>query len=311
VRLLIAGTGGVGGYYGARLLAAGHEVVFLARGANLEALRRSGLTLQSTHGDLRFDPVEAVPHGNETAPVDAVLVCVKTYDNPTAADAMADAVGPGTTVCSLQNGVDNEVFLGERFPEATVIGGVARIEAWLDAPGDVKQRGPLHDLVVGAFEQKDRPAAEAVAAAFDGTGVPVAVEDDVTAALWFKLLGICGIGGVSAYCRCAIGEARADPELRALMVSVFEEVEAVAEARGIALPPNAAAMMAGGIDGIQPDLKSSMCRDVERGRPLEVEALNGAVVEAGRAVGVATPANLRILEALLPLHRAALARRAS
>src|SRR5262245_11144225 len=115
----------------------------------------------------------------------------------------------------------------------------------------------------------------------------------------------------SADCRCAIGEARADPELRALMVSVFEEVEAVAEARGIALPPNAAAMMAGGIDGIQPDLKSSMCRDVERGRPLEVEALNGAVVEAGRAVGVATPANLRILEALLPLHRAALARRAS
>jgi len=149
----------------------------------------------------------------------------------------------------------------------------------------------------------------ALAGAFAGTGVPVAVVEDVTAALWFKLLGICGIGGVSAFCRCAIGEARSDPELRALMVAVFDEVESVAVARGIGLPPNAAAMMAAGLDGIQPDLKSSMCRDVERGRPLEVEALNGAVVDAGRRAGVDTPANARILEALLPLHHAALARR--
>lgn len=207
--------------------------------------------------------------------------------------------------------MDNEAFLGARFPEAVIVGGVARIEAWLDAPGLVKQRGPLHDLAVGAFDPQHRPAAEALAAAFEGTGVPVAVVEDVTAALWFKLLGICGIGGVSAFCRCAIGQAREDPELRALMVAVFDEVQAVAEARGIALPPNAAAMMAGGVDGIQPDLKSSMCRDVERGRPLEVEALNGAVVEAGRPARVPTPANARILEALLPLHRAALTLRAS
>jgi 2-dehydropantoate 2-reductase len=311
VRLLIAGTGGVGGYFGGRLLDAGHDVVFLARGPNYEALRRDGLTVRSTHGEVRFDAVQAVEDGGDTGPVDAVLFCVKTYDNATAADAVAGALRPGTVVCSLQNGVDNEAFLGARFPAAVILGGVARIEAWLDGPGQVRQRGPLHDLAVGAFDPRERPAAEALAAAFAGTGVPVAVVTDVAAALWFKLLGICGVGGVSAFCRCSIGEAREDPELRALMVAAFDEVEAVAEARGIGLPPNAAAMMAGGVDGIQPDLKSSMCRDVERGRPLEVEALNGAVVESGRSAGVATPANARILEALLPLHRAALARRAS
>jgi 2-dehydropantoate 2-reductase len=309
VKVLIVGVGGVGGYYGARLQEAGHDVAFLARGSNLDALRRGGLTVDSVHGGVRLPRVRAVAGGDESGPVDTALVCVKTYDNESAALAMAGAVGPGTAICSLQNGVDNETFFGERFPGAAILGGVARIEAWLDAPGLVRQKGPLQDVVVGAFDASARPAAEALAAAFDGTGVPVAVVDDVRAALWFKLLGICGVGGVTAFCRCPMGPAREDPDLRALMVAVFDEVEAVAAARGIRLPPNAAAMLSVGIDALDPTLKSSMCRDVERGRPLEIEALNGAVVRAGEAAGVPTPANRRIVDELLPVHQQAMARR--
>jgi 2-dehydropantoate 2-reductase len=309
VKVLIAGTGGVGGYFGARLLQAGHEVWFLARGPNLAALRDSGLTVESPHGDARIESVNAVADGSGSGPVDAVMVCVKTYDNDAAAAAIAPAVRPGTAVCSLQNGVDNESFFGERLPDAVVLGGVARIEAWLEAPGLVRQKGPLQDLAVGAFDPGHHPAAEAMAKLFEGTGVPVAVVQDIRSALWFKLLGICGVGGITAYCRCAIGPAREDPDLRALMVAVFEEVEAVAEGLDVALPPTAASMLAAGVDALDPTLKSSMCRDVERGRPLEVEALNGAVVGAGERVGVATPANRTILEALLPLHLEALARR--
>jgi 2-dehydropantoate 2-reductase len=309
VRILIVGVGGVGGYYGARLQAAGQDVSFLARGSNLEALRRDGLTVESVHGGVRLPRVHAVAGGDEAGPVDAALVCVKTYDNEPAALSMTGAVGADTAVCSLQNGVDNESFFAERFPEAAILGGVARIEAWLDAPGLVRQKGPLQDLAVGPFDPSGRYAAEALAAAFEGTGVPVAVVNDVRSALWFKLLGICGVGGVTAFCRCPMGPAREDPDLRALMVAVFEEVQAVADALGIALPPNAAAILSVGIDALDPTLKSSMCRDVERGRPLEIEALNGAVVRAGEAAGVPTPANRRIANELLPLHQEALGRR--
>jgi 2-dehydropantoate 2-reductase len=306
VKVLVAGTGGVGGYVGARLLEAGNQVTLLARGRNLEGLRRNGLSVSSPHGDVAFPSVQAVERADDIGLVDAVLFCVKAYDNESAADAMAGAVGDRTSICSLQNGVDNEVFLRHRFPSAVVLGGVVRIEAWLESPGEVRQKGPLQDLAVGAFDPADRAAVDALAASFDGTGVPVAVVEDIVAALWFKLLSICGIGGVTAYARRPIGDARTDPDLRRLMIGCFEEVEAVAWALGISLPVGAAAMLTAGADAVDPSLKSSMCRDVEWGRPLEVEALNGAVVRYGETVGVPTPANRTILEKLLPLHRAAM-----
>jgi 2-dehydropantoate 2-reductase len=307
VRILVAGTGGVGGYFGARLLATGHDVAFLARGENLKALRTHGLTVVSPFGDLRFDGIDAVEDGGDTGPVDAVLFCVKTYDNESAADAIAPAVQSGTTVCSLQNGVENEWFLSGRFPRATIIGGVARLESWLDAPGVVVQRGLLADVVLGAFRERDREAADKLGRAFEGTPIPVQVTEDIQMALWFKLLVIAGIGGVTAFCRCPIGAVRRDEALLSLMARTMEETEAVATARGIGLPPDAVSMVQANVaSAMDPEAKSSMCRDVERGRPLEVEAINGAVVRFGAEAGLATPANREILDRLLPVHRRAL-----
>lgn len=308
MKVLVAGTGGVGGYYGARLLANGHDVSFLARGENLKALRSHGLTVLSSFGDLRFDEVDAVEDGADAGPVDAVLFCVKTYDNESAADAVAGAVQPGTAICSLQNGVENEWFLSGRFPRAVVIGGVARLESWLEAPGVIVQRGGLADLVVGAFRSENRQAADSLASWFDGTSVPVQVTEDIDSALWFKLLVIAGIGGVTAYCRCPIGKLRHDERLMSLLVGAMEEVEQVAGARRIALPPDPVQIVLSSVSSaLDPQAKSSMCRDVENGRPLEVEAINGAVVRFGAEMGVDTPANRTILDRLLPLHRAALA----
>jgi 2-dehydropantoate 2-reductase len=310
VKVLVAGTGGVGGYYGARLLEAGHEVWFLARGDNVSALRSNGLTVLSTHGDLRFAHVNATDHGDEAGPVDAVLFCVKTYDNETAADAVAGAVQPGTAICSLQNGVENEEFLARRFQGATVLGGVTRLESWLDAPGVVVQRGTLADIVIGSFREADTAAAQGLVDAFAGTPVPAALSVDITADLWTKLLIIAGIGGVTALCRCSIGEVRQRPELLSLLVHAMTEVGAVAADRGITvargLPESVLASVKSSLD---PRAKSSMCRDVERGRPLEVEAINGAVVRFGVEARVPTPANQEILDELLPLHHAATARR--
>jgi 2-dehydropantoate 2-reductase len=308
VKVLIAGTGGVGGYYGARLLAAGHDVSFLARGDNLAAMRSQGLTVLSTHGDLRFEQVAAVEDGAEAGGVDAVLFCVKTYDNRTAADAVEGAVKPGTMVCSLQNGVENEPFLADRFPDATVLGGVTRLESWLDAPGVVIQRGDLADIVIGAFRRQDRRDAQALVDAFDETAVPARLSSDIVADLWTKLLIIAGIGGATAYCRCSIGEVRQDPMLLSLLTDAMTEVERVAAARDVALAPGLPDVVLENVkSSLDPRAKSSMCRDVERGRPLEVEAINGAVVRFGAEAGVPTPANQRIQDRLLPLHIAAVA----
>ncbi len=312
MRFLIAGTGGVGGYYGGRLLAAGHDVWFLARGANLEGLRSKGLSVHSDFGDVAFERVNATDTAADAGPVDVVVVCVKVYDNEAAADAVDVAVGPDTAIVSLQNGVENEAFLSGRFPQAEIVAGISRIEAWVEEPGVVYQRGPQTNLTIGAPNGGPSKRAEEIAAAFSEAGVPCETSEDMPTVLWFKLLGICGFGGVSAYCRCTLGEILADTDLRELIGGCWRECGEVARARGIGLPEDAvAAMLSYGENVLNPEFKSSMCRDVERGKPLEVEWLNGAVVRFGREAGIPTPANQRVLDELLPLHQAAMAARAA
>jgi 2-dehydropantoate 2-reductase len=309
VRVLIVGTGGVGGYYGARLAAAGNDVTFVARGPNLEALRTTGLELRSDFGDLRLERVDASEAAAQ--PADAAIICVKTYDNDSASKAMAAAVGDGTILCSLQNGVDNEVYFKDRFPSSTVIAATARIVAWLEEPGVVVQRGPDVGVTLAPFDPADQPAAESVERVIREAGVQVAVSPDAQAALWLKLAGIASVGTITAYGRCTIGQAFADPTLSALMEDACREVVAVADARGIALPPGAADAILAYARSMIEDFNSSMARDVEAGKPLEVESITGAVVRHGRETGVPTPANETILDVLLPLHRKALAARST
>jgi 2-dehydropantoate 2-reductase len=311
MRVLIAGTGGVGGFYGARLAAGGHDVRFLARGAMLEGLTATGLEVRADLGDVRLDHVHATDRlDGGDAPAEAVLFTVKTYDNAEAADAIAPAVARDTIVCSLQNGVDNEAFLQGRFPEATVLGGTSRLEAFVEAPGVVVQRGRQSQVTIGAFREEERPAAAHLGKAFDESGVPVTLAADIRSALWQKLVVISGMGGVTAYAHGTIGDVLADPELDRLLRDVLDETEAVARALGVAVPDDIAKMVyayAGG--SLDPSFRSSMARDVERGKPLEVESLNGAVVRHGAGAGVPTPGNQRVVDALLPLHRSALAAR--
>ncbi|MFN2543328.1 MAG: ketopantoate reductase family protein [Actinomycetota bacterium] len=307
MRILVVGTGGVGGYYGARLAEAGNDVTFVARGANLEALRRKGLEVRSDFGDLKLDRVDATDAAQ--GPVDAAVICVKTYDNDSAARAMENAVGDGTILCSLQNGVDNELFFGERFPRATVIAATSRIVAWLEEPGVVVQRGPDVGVTLAPFDPGDMPQVQAVEEAFADTGVHVTVSQDAQAVLWMKLAGIASVGTITAYGRCTIGQAFADPRLARLMQDVCAEVDAVAKARGIALPEGACDTILAYARNMSDDFNSSMARDVEGSRPLEVESITGAVVRYGEEAGVPTPANRTILDELLPLHREAMRNR--
>ncbi|MFL5800024.1 MAG: ketopantoate reductase family protein [Actinomycetota bacterium] len=311
MRVLIAGTGGVGGYYGARLAAGGHDVRFLARGPMLEALRSDGLVLLADLGDVRIDHVHATDRLDPgDAPAEAVLFTVKTYDDAEAADAIAPAVAQDTIVCSLQNGVDNETFLQERFPQATVLGATSRIETFVERPGVVAQRGRQSEVTIGAFVEEERPAAAHLGKALDDSGVPVTLVSDIRSALWQKLVVISGLGGVTAYAGATIGEVLADPNLDRLFRDVLDETETVARALGIAVPDGIAGIVhAYAANSLDPSFLSSMTRDVRRGKPLEVESLNGAVVRYGATAGVPTPGNERVVAELLPRHRAALAAR--
>jgi 2-dehydropantoate 2-reductase len=311
VKVLVVGAGGIGGYYGARLLAGGNDVWFLARGANLEALRNKGLDVLGDVGDLHFESVQATDDAAEAGTAEAILFCVKTYDNDSATKASAAAITDGTIICSLQNGVDNEIFLIERFPLATVVAGTTRASAWLDQPGVVIQQGPDVGMVVGAFSEADRSAAAKLGAVLEHAGLPVAVVEDAQAALWLKLVGISSVGSITAYGRCAMKDVLASPELKKLMTDACHETIAVAQARGIAVPTEFGDAVLSYAENVSSaDFRSSMARDVEVEKPLEIEAINGAIVRSGEEVGVPTPANRTVYEELLPVHKAAMARRA-
>ena len=310
MRVLIAGTGGVGGYFGARLQQAGNDVWFLARGDNLARAARttaSGCAATSATRDL--SPVRAVADAAEVGgPVDAVLFCVKAYDD----DAMADAIAPASA-----RDVDHVAPERRREPRRSLRSGSPRRSSWAAWPASRAGRKRRASSTSAARTtswssarsgRRTGPAVEALGAAFAGTPVVFEAADDIESQLWFKLMGICCVGGITAYCRCPIGVGRADPVLRPLMESIAGEVAAVAAARGIVFPvPDPVPTVLRYIDEVlRPELKASMCRDVEAGRPLEVGWLNGAVVRFGERAGVPTPANRRILDALLPLHREAL-----
>jgi 2-dehydropantoate 2-reductase len=308
MKILIVGTGGVGGYYGARLQQGGNDVTFLARGANLEALRSNGLQLRSDFGDALLE-VDAAETAAETGPVDAAIVCVKTYDNDSAAKAMEGGIADGTIVCSLQNGIDNERFFGDRFPNAAVIAATTRIVAWMEAPGVVVQRGPDVGITLAPFTPEQMPQVERLQGILAQAGLQVGVHPDANSALWLKLAGIASVGTITAYGRCTIGEAFDDPTLAKLMEDACREVVAVASAEGIHLPDGATETILAYAKNMNAEFNSSMARDVEAGKPLEVESITGAVIRHGREAGVPTPANQAMLDVLLPLHHKALAAR--
>ena len=308
MRILIVGTGGVGGYYGACLAQGRNEVTFLARGANLQALRTTGLELRSDFGDARLE-VDVAETAAETGPVEAAIVCVKTYDNDAAAKAMEGAIGDGTILCSLQNGIDNERFFGDRFPNATVIAATTRIVAWLEAPGVVIQRGPDVGITLAPFTPDQMPSVQRLERVLADAAVQVGVHPDANSALWLKLAGIASVGTITAYGRCTIGEAFEDPTLAKLMEDACREVVAVAAAEGIHLSDGAAETILAYAKNMNAEFNSSMARDVDAGKPLEVESITGAVIRHGREVGVPTPANEAMLDVLLPLHQKAIAAR--
>lgn len=306
MRFAVIGLGGAGGYFGARLVEAGHEVAFIARGEHLAAIRRSGLRVDSPLGDLVARPAAATDDPREVGPVDHVLLGVKAWQVPEAARGAAPLLGPGTAVLPLQNGVEAPDQIAEALGRAHALGGTARILSFIVGPGHVRHAGAAPAIELGELDDARTPRAEALRDALAGArGVAATIPADIRAAMWAKLMFIAAVAGVGAVTRSPVGAIRAVPETRRLLERAIEEVAQVARARGIALPEGAVARTLGYVDALPAGGTASMQRDITDGRPSELESLSGAVCRLGAAAGVPTPAHDFLRAALLPLELAA------
>jgi 2-dehydropantoate 2-reductase len=308
MRFAVVGVGGLGGYFGGRLVRAGEDVTFIARGAHLDALLGRGLEVRSVHGDFSVD-VRATDDAASVGPVDVVLFLVKTYDNDSAARDAAPLVGEGTAIVSLQNGVDNAVRIRDAIGRGHALGGLAYTEAALEAPGIVAQYSQTHRVVIGELAGGSSPLVNRIVESLRGAGLDASASRHIVSELWTKWTFICALGGVTAACRQPIGPILASAETRALFIDAMREVEAVARRKGVALERDVVDRHVQFAQSSAPTLKSSMLRDAERGRPLEVEALNGRVATFGSELKVPTPVNSFIYATLLPAHRVALSSR--
>jgi 2-dehydropantoate 2-reductase len=308
MRVVIVGAGGVGGLLAGLLARAGEEVAVVARGAQLEAIRRDGIRIDSPLGRFtqRLAAVEQDPASLGRA--DAVLVAVKAWQVPEVAPSLAPLLAGGGVAVPFQNGVEAADQLEAALGADQVAGGVANMIAWIDGPGAVKHVGGPPRVALGergARAQRPSPRLEALAAALGRARVEARVVEDIERESWEKLLLVEPWGVIGAATRAPVGVLRAVGETRALHLAAMEEVAALARARGVALPADAVARTLALLDGVAAEATVSMQRDIGAGRSSELEDQTGAVLRLARAAGVAVPVHGALNAVLLPQEAAA------
>ena len=300
MRIAVMGAGSVGGYLGGMLARGGHDVSLIARGAHLAAIRERGLRVVRDHEEFATR-CAATDNPADVGPVDVALLTTKTYQNAIAVPAMAPMVGPDTTVLCLQNGIDSYLTPAEAFGAGRVMAGAVYIEAGRDGPGVARQAGDVVRVVFGEPDGSLSERGRAIVGAFNASGVPAELTEDIRTGLWSKFLFIATMAGVTSMARATLAELMPRPEWREVVVGCLREIEAAGRANGVNFPPEVHQTTLAYIEDNLADLQASMHTDVMAGRPLELEALNGAVVRAGRAGGVPTPINDVIYAMLKPL----------
>jgi 2-dehydropantoate 2-reductase len=302
MRILVMGSGGLGGYYGGLLARQGHEVTFVARGAHLAAMRERGLEIRDRGETFILQPVRTVgtPGEAERDP-ELVLFTVKTYDTEAAAAALRAVVGPNTAVLPLQNGVDSVEQLGAALGAEQVLGGTTQIGARIVEPGVIERFSPFCQIVLGEPGGGASERAERIAAALREVGVEASASADVQRALWEKFMMLAPMASLNSACRVPTGQVRGTPETRALYFAMMSEVVAVGRAAGVNLPDESVRAMEAFYLGLPETHSTSMQRDYEDERRVELESLAGSVVRRGAALGVPTP-NFDVLYAILKVR---------
>jgi len=305
MRFAIFGVGAIGGYFGGRLAQAGEEVAFIARGEHLEALRTKGLRVDSINGDFVLPAVTATDDPSRIGAVDVVLVGVKTWQVPAAAESMRPLLGEDTLVLPLQNGVEAPAQLAKILGREHVCGGLAKIISYIAGPGHIRHTGAEPYIALGELDNQPSDRLERLRRALQRSGVSAEIPPDITAALWAKFLFVASWGGVGAITRAPIGVIRSVSQTRRMLEGSMQEIYEVADALNVNLAPDAVSAAMGFIDTLPPNGTTSMQRDIIENRPSEIESWTGAVVRFGRDAGVPVPINEFTYNSLLPLERKA------
>jgi 2-dehydropantoate 2-reductase len=297
MRIAFMGSGGLGGYFGARLSSGGADVHFIARGEHLQAMRSKGLHVEGPNA-LHIPRVNATDDPAEIGVVDFVMVSVKLWDTETALQQIRPMVGPATTIISFQNGVLKDQYLRAAYDASQIMGGVAYVATTIERPGVIRQTGTMQRLLFGEFDGSLSPRGQRLLAACLAGGINAELSENILREIWQKYVFLVGLSGTTTTIRKPIGPIRENPQTRAFLLDVMREVVAVGRAHGVDLPEDYAEIRLKLADDVAYDMTSSMHHDLERGNRLEVRWLSGGVAELGQRKGVPTPLNRAIADVL-------------
>jgi len=300
MKYAVIGVGGVGGYFGARLAADGNEVAFIARGAHRKAMETDGLTVLSPIGDLRLDKPWVTEDMAEIGFCDYVLFCVKLWDVDAAAEQIRPLIARDTAVLPFQNGVTVEDRLSEILAPGNVMGATAQIAAAIERPGVIRHKGSMARLIFGERDGSASWRLDGLHAACESAGIEAKASREIDKEIWRKFVFLAPMAGATCFYRSPIGPILAEPERRARLAAMIAEAVAVGRAKGIDLALDTAERTLGFMDDLPGDMKTSMLGDLEQGRRLELDWLNGEIVRLGHELDVATPENASVTEALAP-----------
>lgn len=299
MRIVVMGSGGTGGFFGAKLARAGEDVTFVARGAHLEAIRARGLRVKSAPEGEWVVKAPVVDRLDGLPPADLVLFCVKSFDTESAGRAIVPALGPDTGVLSIQNGVDNEEKLEGIVGKGRVLGGIAQVFATIESPG-VIQHTLLGRIQFGEMDGRESPRARAFLEACGRAHIPCELSPDVLRTLWGKYIYLVAHAGMTALTRCPAGIIRVLPETRRLYRLLLDEMAALARASGADLGPGIVDTCMGYLDALGANGYSSLHYDLTHGKRLEIDALQGHAVRLGERLGIPTPMLFAVYAALRP-----------
>jgi 2-dehydropantoate 2-reductase len=302
MRIAVMAAGAVGGYFGGRLAAAGHDVGFLARGAQLEAIRSNGLKIDSPLGNLHLQNLRVSADPKEIGPVDIVLFAVKLWDTEIAAEAARPLVARDTRVITLQNGIDSAERVASILGAEQVVGGSAYIASVIAAPGVISHTSQFARMVCGRVDGSPDAQLAAFTAAAREAGIDITQSDTINRERWEKFVFLVGLSGATGAMRSPLGPILSDPDTRAFFRNLMAEVIALAAASGIRLPADFLESRMQFADAAPAGMKASLLHDLERGNRLELDWLAGKAVALGRELGVPTPVNEAVY-ATLKLHR--------
>lgn len=301
MRIAVAGTGGVGGYFGGRLALAGNEVTFIARGKHLRAIKENGLKVKSIRGDFTVLPAESAENFDGLKNPDLVLVCVKAWQVKEIAEKLVPVISENTIVLPLQNGILAADELRGFIPGKNIIGGLCRIFSKIESPGVINHMGLDPTIIFGESDNSKSERASNLKKLFDDAGVTSVWAEDITAEMWKKFLMICS-SALLAVTRSTYGEIREIPETRTMLKNLFTEIYNTAVAEKVNLKEEIVSATMSAVDSWDYNTTSSLTRDVMGGKPSEIEYQNGTVVRLAEKHNIPVPVNKFVYNCILPME---------